>query len=105
MSGTLEMLGFMDFSQKICWVLGAVCSTLTGLCLPTFALVFGEVVSTFDPQNSATLDDLMTSLLKSILIVAATIFILGYVNYALMQQAAEQLTIKLRGMYLRSLLR
>jgi len=66
------------------WTIGAICSALTGLSLPSFALVFGEVVSTFDPANGATLDDLMVALLKNILIVAATIWVLGYLNYALM---------------------
>jgi len=62
---------------------------LTGLSLPSFALVFGEVVQTFDPANGESLDDLMIALLKNIMIVAATIWILGYLNYSLMQMAAE----------------
>ena len=105
MSTTTEMLGFMDMKQRIFWTVGAFCSALTGLALPSFALVFGEVVETFDPRNGSTLEDLMIALLKNILAVAGTIWVLAYLNFSLMQMSAEQLTIKLRGMYLRSLLK
>lgn len=43
--------------------------------------------------------------MKVILTVAAIIWVIAYLNNALMEQATEQLTIKLRGLYLRSLLR
>lgn len=46
----------------------------------------------------------MDSLVRVILTIAAIIWVFGYIQYALMQQAAEQLTIALRGRYLRCLL-
>lgn len=105
MSSTMEMLRFMDTKQRVFWMIGAFCAALTGLSLPSFALVFGEVVQTFDPKNGASLEDLMIALLKNIMAVAGTIWVMAYLNYSLMQMAAEQLTIRLRGLYLRSLLR
>lgn len=105
MSTIGEMLRYMDTKQRVAWTIGAICSGLTGLSLPSFALVFGEVVQTFDPANGSSLEDLMVALLKNILVVAAIIWVLAYLNYALMQMSAEQLTIKLRGQYLRSLLK
>ena len=69
----------MPLYQMIIWLVGAFSSLCTGLALPSFAIVFGEVVSTYDPRNGGSLDDLMIALLKNILIVAATIWVLGYV--------------------------
>lgn len=89
MSSTTEMLSYMDPKMKALWIIGAICSGLTGLSLPSFALVFGEVVQTFDPANGTTLEDLMIVLLKTILIVAAIIWFLAYLNYAFLQMSAE----------------
>lgn len=47
----------------------------------------------------------MVTLLKQILIIAAIIWVIAYMNFALLQQSAEKLTIRLRGMYLKSLLK
>lgn len=105
MSTTGEMLSYMKLTTRVLWLIGAFCSALTGLALPSFAVVFGEVVKTFDPTNAQTLDDLMVTLLKQILIIAAIIWVIAYMNFALLQQSAEKLTIRLRGMYLKSLLK
>lgn len=85
MSTTKEMLSYMELKPRILWITGAFCSALTGLALPSFAVVFGEVVKTFDPTNATTLDDLMVALLKQIMIIAGIIWIIAYFNYALLQ--------------------
>lgn len=51
-----EILSYMTGCQRALWTIGAACSILAGLSLPTFAIIFGEVVSTFDPKKGASLD-------------------------------------------------
>ncbi len=65
--------------------MGAFFSLVTGLSLPTFAIIFGEVVGTFDPRNGTSLDDLMEALFKTILTLAGGIWISGYIQYSFMQ--------------------
>jgi len=87
------------------WWLGAVASLTVGLALPSIALVFGSVTGTFDSRKKGQVDDLMAALVTRIMILAVVVWALGYIQYAFMQQTSEQLTIHMRGYYLRSLLR
>lgn len=53
-----EIRAHMSRTIKVIWWLGAICSFFAGIGMPTFAIVFGQVLRTFDPRNG-DLNDLM----------------------------------------------
>lgn len=89
MSSTWEMLSYMSGKQRALWIIGAINAFLTGLTLPGFAIVFGQVVETFDPSKGESILDVMANLFRSISILGGIIWIIGYIDYALLQSSAE----------------
>ena len=77
---------------------------LAGLGYPSIALVMGSITKTFDPQSKDSISDVMLELLQNIMIIAFSLWALGYLYYALFQQIAERIAYDLRGKYLRALL-
>jgi ABC-type bacteriocin/lantibiotic exporter with double-glycine peptidase domain len=78
---------------------------LSGLGYPSLAIIMGSITNTFDPNSENSIKQTMLDLLKNIMIVAALLWILGYMQYALFQQIAERIAYDLRGKYLRALLK
>ena len=85
--------------------MGCLTAFIAGALIPTFAIVLGEVTSTFDPSENDKILDAMTGLLHFVLVVSALLWTLSYIYYAFFQQIAEIIAIDLRGKYLRALLR
>jgi len=62
--------------------IGFISAVVTGLLFPSIALIMGEVVGTFDPDNTQQIDELMKELLLKILLIAMVLWFCGYVYYA-----------------------
>jgi ATP-binding cassette subfamily B (MDR/TAP) protein 1 len=84
--------------------IGFLSAIITGLMMPSLAIIMGEVISTFDPGNGSSISDIMKQLLGTVLAIAAILWFNGYVYFAFFQQLAEIIAIDLRGKYLRSLM-
>ena len=49
----LKLFKYSGCCQKVLFFIGLIASAIAGLCAPSVALVFGEVVGIFDPNNTA----------------------------------------------------
>ena len=63
-------------------VVGFIAAFGAGVVMPSISIMMGSVAGTFDPSNKNNIDEIMYSLLGRILIVAAVLWMLGYIYYA-----------------------
>lgn len=92
--------------QKAQVGLGIFSAMVAGAVAPSIAIIFGEIVAIFDPNNDAqTIEDAVIKLIKLIAILSAIQWVFGYLQYAFLQGAAERVSFDLRTEYLSALLR
>jgi len=85
---------------------GLFSAVISGASAPTIAIVFGEIVAIFDPNNTKEeVSDGITKLFQFIAILCAVTWVFGYLQYACLQAAAERLSFDLRSLYLKALLK
>lgn len=79
---------------------------IAGAVAPSIAIIFGEIVAIFDPNNDAeAIEEGIIKLIKLISILSAVQWVFGYLQYAFLQGAAERIAFDLRTDYLGALLR
>ncbi len=71
------------------WI-GLISSIIAGAAAPSIALIFGEIVAIFDPNNSADeVEEGIIKLFKLIGVLSSVMWVFGYLQYACLQAAAE----------------
>jgi len=85
-------------------LLGTLCSILAGLLLPSISYIVGYVSTTFGKTDYAAINKDISSVVKIVVIIAFCLFLFAYLFYAIWQQSAEKVTMKLKVMYLKALL-
>lgn len=85
---------------------GIFFSLCSGVVLPFYALIIGEVVKIFDPDlSSEEMHSFLGGLMYRSIIISIVCFFTSYLGYALMQISSERLSFKLRALYLDNLLK
>ncbi|CDW75010.1 atp binding cassette subfamily b4 isoform 2 [Stylonychia lemnae] len=91
--------------DKIMIIIGTLAAVATGILLPCFALIIGDLGEAFLPQNEP---DYKRRLVKEIsgqmALLAVGTWIAGYIYYAFWQHIAENISYDLRLRYLKALL-
>ena len=97
-----KLFKYSGCCQKAMMITGLLAAMVAGAAAPSIAIVFGEIVAIFDPEN--TPDEMMegiTKLFKLIAILCAVLWVFGYLQYACLQSVAERLSFDLRTLYLK----
>ena len=102
----MELYKYSSSWDKFLVRAGIFFSLTSGVVLPFYAIIIGEVVKIFDPDlTSEEMHSFMGSLMTKSIIIAIVCFFTSYLGYALMQISSERLSFKLRALYLDNLLR
>jgi len=64
----------------------------------------GYVSTTFGKKDYAAINKDISAVVKIVVIIAFCLFLFAYLFYAIWQQSAEKVTMKLKVMYLKALL-
>ena len=85
---------------------GWIAAAITGLGLPAFVFLIGDLINSFDPNNKDPKDMLkMVKLLSMIFsIIGGGIFLFSYVFYSFLLMSSEMNVKKIRMKYLESIL-
>lgn len=101
-----KFYSILPIDQKIMLAFGTMIAFACGLFMPSIALIFGAITATYDPKNTPEqVSEKMTETIKLVAIAAFIIWLLGYIYYSFMQSVAERVTMQMRSMYLRALLK
>ena len=77
----------------------------TGIILPCFSLLIGDLAEAFDPRNSADHKrEEITRISGLMAVLAFATWITGYIYFAFWQVIAENISYDLRMRYLKSII-
>ncbi|CDW86105.1 abc transporter [Stylonychia lemnae] len=100
-----KFYSYTNKKDKIMIIIGTLAAVATGILLPCFALIIGDLGEAFLPSNEP---DYKRRLLKEIsgqmALLAVGTWIAGYIYYAFWQHIAENISYDLRLRYLKALL-
>ena len=101
-----KLFKYSSGAQKLQMFVGLIAAVISGAAAPSIAIIFGEIIAIFDPNNSKDeVKDGIILLFQFIGILCAVMWIFGYMQFAFLQASAERLSFDLRTLYLRALLR
>ena len=101
-----ELFRYRSKSDKVLFGVGLFASVLTGLAMPSFVILLGEVTNSFDPTSSAsdTLEEIeFISMIFAIVSVA--IWVITYVYFAFFAIISENTGFEFRSHYLHAILK
>jgi len=99
-----KFFSLLSTSDKCLLYISYISSLVTGLFIPSVALVLGAVINSYDPASTSTVEEIMLELVWMALVVCAIIWIFGFISYSSFQLLAEKVAIDLRAKYLRALM-
>ncbi|CDW72274.1 abc transporter [Stylonychia lemnae] len=85
--------------------IGTFSAVATGVLLPSFSILIGDISDAFEPLNEPNLQrQLLKEISGKMALMAVATWIAGYIYYAFWQHIAENISYDLRMRYLQSLL-
>ena len=108
-SGTVSIHRFFEYNSSkdtIMLIIGTIGAIVAGLLLPSIALIMGSIANIFgdDGISGEEMSETIAETAKLICLVSVLIFVFAYIFFAFWQHLAENISLKLRKMYLKSLL-
>jgi len=101
-----HLFKYSSCCQKFLVWVGIFSAVIAGGFSPSIAIVFGEIVAIFDPNNDPEeIEDGIKKLFTMIGFLCAIQWVFGYLQFACLQSAAERLSFDLRSLYLSALLK
>ena len=87
--------------------IGTTASMIAGFIIPSISILIGSIAENLKWDNLCIrqLNDQIIDTTKTVLIVTCVIFIFSYIFYSFWMIAASRITLKLRKIYLRALLK
>jgi ABC-type multidrug transport system fused ATPase/permease subunit len=96
---------YCRLKEKIMLTLGSIALVLAGGFVPSLSLLYGQLISSFNPTNTgAETYEIMAWVAKWTTVIGCGELAVGYLYYALWQHVACNLTYDLRNRYVRKLL-
>ena len=101
----MKIFKYGDCWQKLWLLFGILAAMIAGVTVPSIAILYGEIVPFFDPFQSGlqALGAPASNLIKLVVLLCAIQILFGYLQYVLLQKAAENIVSDLEGVYLKSL--
>jgi len=86
--------------------IGTIAAIIAGLFLPSIALIMGSIAQNFGDSGLSPSDmsEVIASTSKWVALVAGVILVFSYIFFAYWQVLAENISLNLRKIYLKSLL-
>ena len=92
--------------DNLMMLIGTLGAIIAGLMLPSIALIMGSIANNFGDQTDASnMSETIAKTSKLVVGVAVIIFVFSYIFFAFWQHLAENISLRLRKMYLRALLK
>ena len=98
-----KLYTFANGSEKAIMFIGWIFAGITGLGMPSFAFIFGDILNAFDPQEDTL--DLMKRIGLIMTCIGVGIWVLSYVYYAALLVTSEKIVRKTRTEYVKAILR
>lgn len=97
---------FNTCKDSVMLLIGTIGAIVAGLLIPSISIIMGSIASSFgDPTVDASkMSEVIGATTKLVAIVAVSIFVFGYIFFAFWQHLAENLSLRLRSIYLHALL-
>ena len=87
-------------------MIGTLGALIAGILIPSISIIMGSVADTFGNKNDiGQMSATIKSTAKWIALIAGSIFFFGYIFFAFWQHLAENISLKLRKLYLNALLK
>ena len=97
---------FADGTDKALFGVGIVASIITGLGLPSFVFLFGDIINTFgDPQHPDKMIKAINTIALEMTIIGLIIWFFSYFYFAFLVILSERIGQKTKVAYLRAILR
>lgn len=78
-----SLFKYSDACQKTTMIIGILASMIAGATAPSIAIVFGEVVAIFDPNNTQDeMEQGIINLFKMIGVLCGVLWVFGYLQFA-----------------------
>jgi ATP-binding cassette subfamily B (MDR/TAP) protein 1 len=108
-TNTVSIRRFFEYNTRkdnIMLAIGTIGAVIAGLLLPSIALIMGSIANNFgdDDVGASDMSEAIGNTSKLVGIVAGVIFVFSYIFFAFWQHLAENISLKLRKVYLRALL-
>lgn len=82
--------------------MGIICGGIA----PAVSIIMGKIIFIFDPKYTPEeVNEMIIELIKFIAILTSVLWVTGYMQYAMLQHVAEQISFDLRARYLDALMR
>lgn len=98
------LLTFADQTDKILIACGYVTAIVTGLGLPSFVFLFGDIVDSFGGGSTTNIVDAIRPTAIQLTIIGAIIWVTSYLYFALLVIMSERVGKKTRVAYLKAIL-
>ena len=96
------LLTYANGTDKILMAFGYFFAIVTGLGIPSFTYLFGDVINDFGGKESIT--DVINPLALTMTIIGGVMFVTSYIYFVFLVIMAERIGKKTRVAYLRSIL-
>jgi ATP-binding cassette, subfamily B (MDR/TAP), member 1 len=96
------LLTYADRTDKILMVLGYFFSIVTGIGLPSFVFLFGDITDEFG--NSFDIVDAIRPIAIELCIIGGVVWVTSYFYFVLLVIMSERIGMKTRVAYLRAIL-
>lgn len=98
------LLTYADGNDKALMAFGYFFAIVTGIGMPAFTFLFGDIVLNFTDPNVSIVDAINPLCIK-LLIIGGVMFLASYFYYVFLVIMAERIAKKTRVAYLRSILK
>ena len=86
----------MTCKQLTMWSIGVLSALTTGMMLAIMTVILGDIVATYDPKNSELAKDMISELFESVTVIAAFVLVVAYLQYSLLNCAANEFQADLK---------
>ncbi len=100
----LGLYRFAGTPERLLILIGTIAALGAGVCQPMMGVIFGSATNKFGSQNSRPLDEIGTQCLRMLYMGVAALLLSAF-SEACWTSAGERLGVKVRGIYLASILK
>ena len=100
-----KLISLANKTDKIFLYIGWIAACITGLGLPSFVFLIGNVINSFDPSKTDGLLDKIKTLAIIFTCIGVGIWIFSYIFYSFLTITSERMIKTIKIAYLEAILR